>query len=182
VILSNSGNASLTISSITTSSDYAQTSNCGSSLAAHTYCTINVTFAPTASGTRSGTLTVTDNAAGSPHSATLTGSGQGGAVTLSPTSLTFGSLGVGVPSSPQTVTLTNSGAGALTIRGITPTGDFAQTNNCVSPVAVGGSCTISVTFTPTVGGARNGTISIADDAPGSPHTASLTGIGKLTKQ
>jgi hypothetical protein len=39
---------------------------------------------------------------------------------------------VGVPSSPQTVTLTNSGAGALTIRSITPSGDFAQTHNCVS--------------------------------------------------
>jgi hypothetical protein len=177
VILSNSGNASLTISNITTSGDYAKSSNCASSLAAHTYCTINVTFAPTASGTRSGTLTVTDNAAGSPHSVTLTGNGLGPTVTLLPTSLTFGSLGVGVPSSPQTVTLTNSGAGALTIRSITPSGDFAQNHNCVSPVAVGGSCTISVTFTPTVGGTRNGTISIADNASDSPQTVNLQGTG-----
>jgi hypothetical protein len=177
VTLTNSGAGALTISSITTTGDYAKTHDCPGSLAAGAFCTINVTFHPTGSGTREGTLTIVDNAPGSPHSVTLTGSGLGPAVTLSPTSLTFGSLGVGVTSSPQTVTLTNSGAGALTIRGITPSGDFAQTNNCVSPVAVGGSCTISVTFTPTVGGTRNGTISIADDAPSSPHTVALTGTG-----
>ena len=58
VTLSNSGNALLTINDISTSGDYAQTNDCASSLAAGASCTINVTFTPTASGSRSGMLTI----------------------------------------------------------------------------------------------------------------------------
>src|SRR5439155_6244649 len=75
VTLSNSGSAALTISSIGVSGDFAQTNNCGGTLAAGANCAINVTFTPTATGTRSGTLTVTDNASNSPQTASLTGTG-----------------------------------------------------------------------------------------------------------
>ena len=55
--------------------------------------------------------------------------------------------------------------------------DFAQTNTCGTSVAAGGSCTISVTFTPTASGSRTASVSITDNASGSPQSVSLTGTG-----
>src|SRR5207344_2065285 len=75
VTLTNSGSAALTISGLATSGDFSQNNNCGASLAAGAACTIQVVFTPTASGVRTGTLTITDNAANSPQSVALTGSG-----------------------------------------------------------------------------------------------------------
>src|SRR5579859_8177909 len=75
VTLKNNQTTTLTISGITTSGDYAQTNNCGTSLAAGASCTINVTFKPTATGTRTGTLTVTDSGNDSPQTASLSGTG-----------------------------------------------------------------------------------------------------------
>jgi hypothetical protein len=74
-VLTNTGSGTLSITSIATSGDFAQTNTCGSTLVGNSACTISVTFTPTATGTRSGALTVTDNAAGSPRSTTLSGTG-----------------------------------------------------------------------------------------------------------
>jgi hypothetical protein len=76
VTLSNTGNAALSITGIAASGDFGESNNCGSSVAAGANCTINVTFTPTQSGSRSGTLSVTDNAAASPQSVLLSGTGQ----------------------------------------------------------------------------------------------------------
>jgi hypothetical protein len=179
VTLTNSGNAPLTIRSIaitgTNSGDFAQTNGCGASLAVGASCTISVTFTPAASGSRTTTLSVTDNATGSPHTAALSGTGVASSVRLSPTSLTFASQTVGTTSTAQVATLTNTGTTSLTITSVGISGDFAQTNNCGSSVAASGSCTISVTFKPTVAGTRTGTVTITDSAPTSPQTISLTG-------
>jgi hypothetical protein len=178
VTLTNNGSSALSITSITVSGDFAETQNCGSSLASGTSCTISVTFTPTAAGTRAGTLTITDTAAGSPQTVSLTGSGVSpGSVTLSPTSLTFTSQTQGTTSAAQTVTLTNSGGSALSIASITASGDFAQTNSCGSTVAAGSSCAISVKFTPTATGTRTGNLTVTDSATGSPQTVGLTGTG-----
>src|SRR2546429_3031385 len=75
VTLSNTGTATLTISSIVASGDFAETDNCGGSLASGGNCSISVTFTPTASGTRTGSSSVTDNASGSPQTVGLTGTG-----------------------------------------------------------------------------------------------------------
>src|SRR5262249_39702 len=75
--LSNTGNATVTITSITASpSDFATLSTCGNTLAPGGSCAIGVFFDPTTGGTRNGTLTVTDSASGSPQTASLTGVGQ----------------------------------------------------------------------------------------------------------
>jgi VCBS repeat protein/ASPM-SPD-2-Hydin domain-containing protein/centrosomal CEP192-like protein len=181
VTLTNTGGAPLNLTSLAASGDFAQTNNCGSSVAAGASCTINVTFTPTTSGTRTGTLTIADNASGSPQTVSLTGTGgsTAPALTLSPSSLTFGNQSVGTTSAPQAVTLSNTGNGGLSLTSIAASGDFAQTNNCGASVAAGSHCTISVTFTPTASGTRTGTLAITDNATGSPHTASLTGSGTL---
>ena len=76
VSLTNTGSADLTISGIAASGDFTQTNNCGSSVAAGAGCTVSVRFTPTASGPRSGAITITDNATGSPHVVSLGGTGN----------------------------------------------------------------------------------------------------------
>jgi hypothetical protein len=77
-LTNNNASASITISSIAVTGDYAQTNNCGTSLAASASCTISVTFKPTTTGTRTGTLTATDSATNSPQTTSLTGTGASG--------------------------------------------------------------------------------------------------------
>jgi hypothetical protein len=183
--LQNTGNINLTVTSIqitgTSSADFGQQNNCPSSLSPNNSCQISVTFTPTATGTRNAAVTITDNAPDSPQSVPLSGVGVLPAVTFSPASINFGNQGVGTTSSPQVTTLINSGAGVLTITSIGITGsnssDFAQTNNCPGSVPPNGNCQISVTFTPTAAGTRNAALSVADNAPGSPQSVPLTGVG-----
>jgi len=84
---------------------------------------------------------------------------------------------VGTVSAVQTLTLTNSGGSTLTINSITAGGDYARSTTCGSSLGAGGSCSISVTFTPNAAGTRNGQISVSSNASGSPHTVDLAGTG-----
>lgn len=187
VTLTNSGLATLTITSIAPSSDFGQTTICGGSVAPSLSCTISVTFTPTATGTRTGSITITDDASDSPQIISLTGTGTAPSVSLSPTSLTFAKQLVGTTSKAKTVTLTNSGTASLTITSIASSGDFAQTSACpISPstLAAGANCTISVSFKPTAAGIRTGTLTITDNnngVTGSTQTVNLTGTGTVVK-
>jgi hypothetical protein len=100
---------------------------------------------------------------------------------ISPSNLTFSSQNQGSASPVQTVKLTNSGNAALSVTAIstggTNAGDFQQTNTCGSSVMAGGNCSISVTFTPTAAGSRSATLSIGDNAAGSPQLVNLAGTG-----
>jgi len=151
-------------------------------------CTIIYTFTPGAPGSRTATFTLTDDATNPalPHTVTLSGNGTQPAVVMSTNILNFGNQLVGVRSNPQAVTLTNSGTGPLTINSIgitgTNSGDFAQTNNCPVPpatLAATTDCSLTVTFRPTAPGSRSGTITITDDAAGSPHAVTLSGNGTV---
>jgi Cep192 domain 4 len=179
VTLSNTGSAALSISGITVSANFAQTNNCGSSLAAGGNCKINVTFSPSMSTNYAGSLTITDNAGNSPQSVTLTGAGGpvSPAVTVTPGSLTFGSQALGTTSAGQSVTLANTGTAALSISGITASANFAQANNCGSSLAVGGNCKVTVTFSPSSATSYNGSLTITDNAGNSPQSVTLTGTG-----
>jgi hypothetical protein len=117
-----------------------------------------------------------------------TGGGGGPAVTLSPTSLKWGKVVVGVKGAAKKVTLTNSGTATLDISNIGTSGDFALTTvkatkkvtPCVNggTVAAGASCEIEVTFTPTQTGTRSGDVTFTDNAANSPQQVPLTGTGK----
>jgi hypothetical protein len=180
--LSNIGNEALTITSIATTGNFAETNACGASLAAGASCTISVTFGPTTTGALTGTLTVTDNASTSPQSVSLAGTGVAPAVTLTPTTLSFASQIVNsAASAPQTVTMTNVGTATLNITSIKLTGadasDFSLTSACGATLAVGKSCTMTVAFAPKAGGTLTASISVTDNASGSPQTVSITGLG-----
>ena len=185
VSLTNSGTATLNVTSIaitgTNSGDFAQTNTCGSSVAAGANCSINVTFKPTAVGSRAASVTVTDSASGSPHSVSLTGTGTAPVVMLSATTLTFSGQLVTTSSAAQPVTLTNNGAATLNIMSIAVgganSGDYSETNTCGATLAPAANCSISVTFKPTAAGNRVANVTITDDAAGSPQTVTLTGAG-----
>jgi hypothetical protein len=182
ITLTNLASTSLTISSITTSGDFGQTDDCGSSLAGNTSCTINVTFTPTASGTRNGTLTVTDNAGNSPQTASLSGTAFAPIplVSIQPFVLSFPTQIVNTASSAESVTLTNTGTAALNIFNIAISGDFAVgtgANACGSSLAAGSNCQIYVIFTPRASGAQSGMLTINHNASNSPLFVPLSGTG-----
>ncbi|HXW16502.1 MAG TPA: SBBP repeat-containing protein, partial [Terriglobia bacterium] len=160
------------------------------------YCQFYVSFTPNSVGHVTDEIYITDNAGGVPGGSgglpgsqqiiNLSGTGVTAetAVTVVPTSLSYSSQAVGTSSPPQSVSITNTGTETLDISSITTgtTGDFSQTNTCQSPpyngsLAVGQSCTVSVVFDPTASGTRAASLSITDNATGSPQSVSLTGIG-----
>jgi Beta-propeller repeat/HYDIN/CFA65/VesB-like, Ig-like domain len=181
VTLSDYGTAPLTISSIATKGDFTETNNCDGSLAANgTRCTIQVKFQPKAVGTLTGSLTITDSAAGSPHVVSLTGTAGDPAplVTLSVDTLDFPDTVVGSTSPAQDVKLTNTGSASLVISSIVSgTGNFSQTNDCPGTLNQGLSCTIHVTFTPTKTGGLADSVAVVDNATGSPQNVNLSGNG-----
>ena len=168
--------ASVSISSIVISGDFAQTNNCPPVLAAGANCTVNVTFDPTAAGIRKGTNTVSDNAPGSPQIINLTGSTS--TLTLSASTLSFGTQTVGLASAAQTVRVTNTGTTTITVSSIAASGDFAETNNCGTSLPAGTNCTISITYTPSAAGQSFGAVTISDNAPRQPAKHIADGYGR----
>ena len=135
-------------------------------------------FAPAQLGPLTGTLTLTDNAANSPQTVTLSGTGVS-PVTLTPVSATYPKRTVGATSPAKSFTLTNYQTVALTNIVVNTTGDFAvSATTCASTLPPRGKCKINVTFTPQATGPRTGQLSVSDSAGNSPQTASLTGTGK----
>jgi hypothetical protein len=181
VTLTNNQKTALTFTNIASTEDFAIASNtCGTSISAAATCKVGVTFSPTATGARTGTLTFTDSAPNSPQTVSLTGTGSA-PVTVSPATVTFPTLAVGTTSVASTVTLTNHLATALSISSVVASGDFAvASNTCVPSVGAGLKCTIGVTFTPTLVGARTGTLTISYVAFGSPSLINLKGTGNVT--
>ena len=187
VTVTNNGTASLSFTGIVATGDFSAaasgtTCTISAPLAASSNCVIDLAFTPTAAGTRSGSLTLTDNANGSPQVVSLIGTGTAPAVGLS-ASPAFPSELVGTTSPAQTITVMNTGNANLTFTAISSTGPFAITTSGTtcstsSPVAGSGSCAVAVTFTPTAGGAASGNLSFTDNAGGSPQTLALSATGQ----
>jgi subtilase family serine protease len=177
VTLANTGSGTLNISGIATTGDFAvSSSTCLSTLAAGKNCKIKVTFTPTQVGARTGSLNITDNAAGSPQSVSLSGTGAI-SVTLTPASATFPKTTVGTSSAAKTFTLHNKSTAALTSISPSTTGAFSiSATTCGSSLAGGASCTFSVVFQPTQTGATTGTL-VVSDSVGS-QVSNLSGTGK----
>lgn len=99
-------------------------------------------------------------------------------LTASPSALTFPPQGVGSSSSPQAITILNSSTATINISAVTATGSFSETDTCAgAQLAVGGTCSINVTFTPVTAGTMSGNITISDNANPSSLTIPLNGTG-----
>jgi phospholipase C len=173
--LKNLGASTVTISEIQAIGDFAETNTCATTLTAGASCSIHVTFSPKTSGTLYGGLNILSSDPASPQTLDLQGTST--AVSLSETTLTFATQKVGTTSSPLKFTLTNTSPLGLTIGTAATTGPFAQTSTCLSPLAAGANCTVSITFTPTATGTQTGTFTMTDSDFQSPQTVTLTGTG-----
>jgi sugar lactone lactonase YvrE len=179
--VSNTGNTAVTFTSIAMTGDFAGATlaQCPGIAVDAKPCTFQITFTPTAAGTRNGTITFTDNATGSPQTVTLTGTGVAVAIGIAPAALTFGSQAVATTSAAQTVTVSNNGNFPLIFSGIVTSGDFAGATlaQCPSIGEENSPCVFSITFKPTATGTRTGAITFTDTGTGSPQTVTLTGTG-----
>jgi hypothetical protein len=189
VTVTNIGDAAMTITapiiSIVqggNSSEFVAVSLCPNSLEAEKSCTISVTFvAGPFFNPQTATLSIMDNAPGSPQKVSLTALVIDPRSQLSVTSWNFGTQKENTSSAAKPVTLTNTGLTALTIDNIAIAGknptDFTETNNCPSSLGVKSSCTIGVTFKPLAKGSLSGSVVITDNAQNSPQSISLSGTG-----
>jgi len=180
----NPGTAPLTFTGppVFSNSDFALAGHgdCTDQIAPEGSCTLHLTFTASALGVRKGILTMHDSASGGPHSYNVTGVGVQPAVALVPSALSFGQVPVG-DTDNQAVALRNTGTDVLSVT------DLSSTNAAVSvtsrdalpfTVAPGAVAALTVTFAPKAVGAVAATISVTDDAPGSPEFISVTGSGQ----
>ncbi|MGN6380012.1 MAG: choice-of-anchor D domain-containing protein [Gaiellales bacterium] len=186
VTVTNSGTLPVTVasSSITSgSSDFSQNGGCDATVLTSNgdHCQIQVTFNPSTAGNKSGQLQILDTAGSSPENVSLSGTATAPAVSAQ--NLDFGNVLLG-HSATKTLTVSNSGSSALTIApgGVglaTGGGNYSLSADTCSgqTIAVGNSCTVDVSFHPTLSGAHPGDVSISDNAPGSPQDVSLAGAG-----
>jgi hypothetical protein len=181
VTLTNMGATILNLTSITLTGpdpgDYSLNSGCGITLGPGGSCTLTITFTPTTNGTRTAFVSVADSAYTTPQNIALTGIGLSPTVWLNPSSLSFGTQVVGTKSSPLTISLSNIGNGPLNFSSIIASADFQQQNTCGSSLPAGSTCTVTIYFRPLQAAAETGTITLTDNAPGSPQTVSLSGTG-----
>ena len=191
VTLTNNGAGLLHISSIAldagTDPAFAQSNNCPSVLAGHGSCQITITLSQIGADdkkTRSGTLTVKDDAGGNgssggaSQSVPLTGSLAQAAATFTSQSLIF-TQNLGSNSGSETIRLVNTGQAPMHLSAIREDGDFSQSNNCPPVLAPGASCAITITFVPSTLGERDGYIVVADDSADSPQRIQVMGIATM---
>jgi hypothetical protein len=179
ITVTNSGSAPLTITGIAVTGDFTETDTCTAApVAASESCTVQISFLPTATGSRTGLLTVSGNVPGGQATAALSGSGTPAAtVILNPLSLTFPATNINAVSLAQNITISNTGGTATTLQTPTVTGIGFKisANTCTSTLRPNTGCTVAITFTPTASGKHTGAFTITDGV--GTQTASLTGTG-----
>lgn len=152
------------------------------SLAANGQCNVALLFSPNSITSFSGTVSITDSAAGSPQTIAVTGTGAASVISISPTPLNFGTVGQGSTSPSQSTTITVQ-ASPLILSSVTLTGtnaaDFAiGTNTCTGTVT--SSCSTAITFTPSTTASEAATLNYSGNQSGTPSQVSLSGTGQAT--
>ena len=178
VTVINTGTIPLVVSQTAATGGFTAANSCGEPTPVGGNCAVAVTFTPTATGPRTGTLTIYANIPGGQLTVPLSGTGlAASSIVLLPTSMSFGSSPIGVSTAPaQNMTISNTGGVTATLQVPTTTGDFAiVANTCGTTLQPNFGCTVSLAFTPTASGQRTGIFTIADSV--GTQTATLSGIG-----
>jgi hypothetical protein len=194
VSITNTGSVGASVSSVSVTGPFAISQNyCLATiswngvLAPGTHCDVYVVFAPTVASTVSETLSV--SAAGSLAPVTLAGTGvsTATAVSVSPTTLAFGSAFVGTTSTAQRVSITNTGSVGASVSSVSVTGPFAISQNyCLATIswngvlAPGTHCDVYVVFAPTVASTVSETLSVSAAGSLAPVTLAGTGVSTAT--
>ena len=201
VQVQNTGTVPFTLIGFSITGDFSvYSTNCGSyeSISPSSWCYLDVQFVPTASGTRSGALSITTSLSATPQTVSLSGTGAVGtqALVLNPSAVIWPDQPIGTLSSSytgnQTISLYNVGSSPLKIyRVYDDSGDFHIVGDGCSGETVYpniyynyyySSCNVTVEFAPTQLGARTGTLTFIDSASGSPQTVALSGKGTTRTQ
>ena len=181
VINRNPHNVAATIASVSISGDDFQMTHdgCTGTLSPGAKCQVSALFQPVANGLRKGALTLTGNFIGSPLTIRLAGKSVPPKLRIAPAALNFGKQANGTTSAEKTAALSNNNAVPITISSIaSSTGDFAASQNCVGTIAQsGGTCTMSVTFTPSSTMLESATITLQDDAGTGSQIIHVSGRG-----
>jgi hypothetical protein len=179
VTLTNSGSAALSGISVAISGDFTETDNCvDTTVTVGGSCGLQVTFAPSASGTRTGQLMITANVAGGQLAVALSGTGAtAGLVSLTPSTISFGQVQVGTTSAPLQVQAANSGGVPVAITSVNVTQPFTlASNSCgTTSLAANTSCQMQVAFAPTQAGGSTGTLTLVDGT--GTQVVALSGTG-----
>jgi hypothetical protein len=179
--LTNTGDAALNIQSITASPDYSITRGCGTSLAVAARCQLGIVFTPTTTGSQTGQIAIASSVGAAQIS--LSGSGiTTPKLSVSATSIDFGSVPVG--NSTQQIALQITNAGPLSISGLSfvINGSFSFVNSCGAILAPLAGCAIQLTMTPTAIGMNTGYLNISSEsAPAQQITLSGTGRNRQTE-
>jgi centrosomal CEP192-like protein/HYDIN/CFA65/VesB family protein/ASPM-SPD-2-Hydin domain-containing protein/uncharacterized protein DUF1573 len=178
VTLTNTGNTALKVTAATISGLGFSTTLTPRTINAGAISHFSVTFAPTGSGSASGSIQITSNAPGSPATIPLSATGVQAQVSASPTSVAFSNVAVG-SSDSQPIKLTNNGNALLSFSNISVAGAGMSINGLTtsSTIAAGGSLIFNAMFAPAGAGAINGTILLATNGTPSPMTINLSGTG-----
>jgi hypothetical protein len=182
IVLQNNGTASLTISQATVSGAGFSMSGLATpaTIAAGSSTTFNVAFGPTGAGAVSGSVSVVSNAAGSPTSIPLSGTGVTVTRLLSSSTagLAFGNVAVSNKSS-QNVILTNNGNSTVTIGSASVSGAGFGSSGVVAgqTIGAGQTATLGVSFTPASAATVSGTVTVTSNATNSPISVALSGTG-----
>jgi len=183
--ITNSGSSSVTISQVASSSASYSVSGIAPPVtlnAGQTY-TFNVTFAPTASGSSSGTLSLSSNASNPTLGIPLTGTGTTpGSLSVSPASINFGNVVVGATQT-QSATLAATSA-PVTVSSAGVIGSEFAISGLTFPFTLpaGSSATFNITFAPQASGAASANVSFASNATNSPVVESVSGSGTSAPQ
>ncbi|HTZ73232.1 MAG TPA: choice-of-anchor D domain-containing protein, partial [Candidatus Aquilonibacter sp.] len=177
--ISSTGTAALSITAVTISGSGYKMSLQPVSVSAGSSASFTVTFTPTTAGSAAGTISITSNAAASPTTIALTGTGVQAEISASPSSVSFGTVADGTTDTLP-ITLKNGGNATLTFTQIAVSGTgFAQTGLSTSTtLAAGASTTFNATFDPSSAGAATGSIILTTNGAPSPLAISLSGTGQ----
>jgi hypothetical protein len=158
--VTNSGSAPLTVTGVAITGDFTETDTCTSApIAASQTCTIQIRFSPTATGSRTGLVTISGNIPGGQATAALSGTGTPAApVILDPLTLKFPATNINATSAAQNIAISNTGGTATTLQTPTVTGAGFRisVNTCTSTLRPDTGCTVAITFTPTASGNLTG--------------------------
>ncbi len=181
VELRNTGNGTLTLSTISASSPFTLTHNCPATLAPEQACLVTLSFTATSLGEVHGTLTIVSSAEGGSREIPVTARGQTVATPLLrvvPVSLGFGSRVIGSQSTTQQVTITNIGGATATLDLSMATIDFLISgSSCGGTLLPQASCSANVSFRPLGFGTRPGFFLVTGNAANSPQSVSINGTG-----
>ena len=183
VTVTNSGSTGLAVSSIVIAGDFLETDTCsGRTIAPGSACQIQVRFSPSASGTRTGTLTISANVTGGQQTVSLTGTGTApAAIVLLPNSVSFGNQQIATTSAAQQVTVSNTGSAAIALTSESITGPFAiQNNSCTASLPANTGCTLAIVFNPVQTGAASGVLTVVSGRGAESIAINGTGENQAT--